>query len=43
MMASILDEAEVQKAQKILAKHKLQSFKIGSIKKASQAEQIQYS
>ena len=42
-MVCILDEAEVQKAQKILAKHKLQSFKIGSIKKAGQAEQIKYS
>ena len=41
-MVCILDKAEVEKAKKILSKHKLRTFEVGSIVKGSLKEQIQY-
>ena len=41
-MVCILDKAEVEKAKKILSRHKLRTFEVGSIVKGSLKEQIQY-
>ena len=41
-MVCILDKADVLKAKKILSKHKLRSYEIGSIIKGDLKEQIQY-
>ena len=41
-MVCILDKAEVKKAKKILSRHKLRTFEVGSIVKGSLKEQIQY-
>ena len=41
-MVCILDKVEVEKAKKILSKHKLRTFEVGSIVKGSLKEQIQY-
>ena len=41
-MVCILDKAEVEKAKKILSRHKLRTFEVGSIIKGSLKEQIQY-
>ena len=41
-MVCILDRAEVEKAKKILSRHKLRTFEVGSIVKGSLKEQIQY-
>ena len=41
-MVCILDKAEVEMAKKILSRHKLRTFEVGSIVKGSLKEQIQY-
>ena len=41
-MVCILDKADVLKAKKVLSKHKLRSYEIGSIIKDDLKEQIQY-
>ena len=41
-MVCILDKAEVEKAKKILSRHKLRTFEVGSIVEGSLKEQIQY-
>ena len=41
-MVCILDKVEVEKAKKILSRHKLRTFEVGSIVKGSLKEQIQY-
>ena len=41
-MVCILDKAEVETAKKILSRHKLRTFEVGSIVKGSLKEQIQY-
>ena len=41
-MVCILDKAEVEKAKKILSRHTLRTFEVGSIVKGSLKEQIQY-
>ena len=41
-MVCILDKADVLKAKKVLSKHKLRSYEIGSIIKGDLKEQIQY-
>ena len=41
-MVCILDKAEVEKAKKILSRHKLRTFEVGSIVKGNLKEQIQY-
>ena len=41
-MVCILDKAEVEMAKKILSRHKLRTFEVGSIVKGSLQEQIQY-
>ena len=41
-MVCILDKADILKAKKVLSKHKLRSYEIGSIIKGDLKEQIQY-
>ena len=41
-MVCILDKSEVEMAKKILSRHKLRTFEVGSIVKGSLKEQIQY-
>jgi phosphoribosylformylglycinamidine cyclo-ligase len=41
-MVCILDKADVLKAKKVLSKHKLRTYEIGSIIKGDLKEQIQY-